>query len=77
MTTATPYGHATLRPWILSGWNCGATHMKSEGNKGSGFIEVNQSGGLRKAETKAKSRTEKQAFINGLKPVWYVYKVGA
>jgi hypothetical protein len=51
--------------------------MKSEGNKGSGFIEVNQSGGLRKAETKAKSRTEKQALINGFKPVWYVYKVGA
>lgn len=68
--------------------------MKSEGNEGSGFIEVNQSGGLRKAETKAKSRTEKQeparddghaqvpaytqqAFISGLKPVWYVYKVGA
>lgn len=77
MTTATPFGHASLRPWILSGWICGATDMRSEGNEGFGFIEVNQSGGLRKAETKAKSRTEKQALINGFKPVWYVYKVGA
>ena len=31
MTAATPCGRTSPRPWIRSGWNCGAPDMKAEG----------------------------------------------
>lgn len=74
ITAATPYGHASLRPWILSGWICGATDMRSKGNEGSGFFEVSQSGGLRMATgahtTNIILESRRAAGVGWIKAMW-------